>query len=47
MIRLNIEDLQGGEILARPLMTWDYQIILPEGAVIRKDNIHKLSELGI
>lgn len=47
MIRLNIEDLQGGEILARPLMTWDYQIVLPEGAVIRKDYIDKLSELGI
>lgn len=47
MIRKNIADLQGDEILARPLMTWDYQVILPEGAVIRKDYIDKISELGI
>lgn len=47
MIRKNIVDLKGDEILARPLMTWDYQVILPEGAVIRKDYIDKISELGI
>ena len=47
MIRKSIEELRGNEILARPLMTWDYQIILPEGAVIRKDYIERILELGI
>lgn len=47
MIRKGIEELKGNEILAKPIMTWDYQIILPEGAVIRKDYIDKLLELGI
>lgn len=47
MIRKNIEDLQGDEILAKPLMTWDYQIILPAGAVIRKEYVERISELGI
>lgn len=47
MIRKSLGEIQGNEVLARPLMTWDYQIILPEGAVIRKDYIEKISELGI
>lgn len=47
MIRKSIEDLQGDEILAKPLMTWDYQIILPAGAVIRKEYVERISELGI
>lgn len=47
MIRKNIGDLQGDEVLAKPLMTWDYQVILPEGAVIRKEYIDKITELGI
>lgn len=47
MIRKSLSEIQGNEVLARPLMTWDYQIILPEGAVIRKDYIDKISELGI
>lgn len=34
-------------MLARPLMTWDYQVVLPEGTVIRKDYIEKIVELGI
>ena len=28
-------------------MTWDYQVILPEGTVIRKNYIEKIRELGI
>ncbi len=47
MIRKSIEDLQGDEILARTLMTWDYQMILPEGAVIRKEYVDRIRELGI
>ncbi len=47
MVLKRLEELKGNEILARPLMTLDYQIILPEGAVIRKDYIEKIYELGI
>ena len=47
MILRKIEELKGDEILARNIMTWDYQIILPEGITIRKDYISKLKELGI
>ena len=47
MILKKIDDLKGGEILARNIMTWDYQIILPEGITIRQDYIDKLKELGI
>lgn len=47
MILRRIEELKGDEILARNIMTWDYQIILPEGITLRKDYIEKLKELGI
>ncbi|MCH5343237.1 MAG: HD domain-containing protein [Acetatifactor sp.] len=47
MIRKRLDELQGNEVLARPLMTWDYQVVLPEGTVIRKDYIEKIVELGI
>lgn len=47
MIVRKIEELVGNEILARVLTTWDYQIILPEGAVIRAEYIDKLKDLGI
>ncbi len=47
MKRLRLDEIQGNEVLARPLMTWDYQIILPEGTLIRKEHIAKLGELGI
>lgn len=47
MIRKTINELQGNEILARSLMTWDYQIILPKGTVLRKDYIEKICGLGI
>lgn len=47
MLLKKINELEGGEILARNIMTWDYQIILPEGIAIRKDYIEKLKELGI
>lgn len=47
MILKKVQDLKGDEILARDIMTWDYQIILSQGARIRRDYIDKLSELGI
>lgn len=47
MILKNIDECVGNEVLGRALMTWDYQIILPEGAVLREDYIDKLRELGI
>lgn len=47
MIRKKIEELVGNEILSKPLMTLDYQIILPEGAQIRPDYIERLKSLGI
>lgn len=47
MIRKKIDELVGNEVVAKPVMTWDYQIILPEGAVIRPDYIQKLKELGV
>jgi len=47
MILKKLAELEGDEILARDIMTWDYQIILPEGAQLRKDYIEKLGDLGI
>lgn len=47
MIIKKIEELKGNEILARAIMTWDYQIVLPEGAMIRPEYAEKLLELGI
>ncbi|MBR4083331.1 MAG: HD domain-containing protein [Lachnospiraceae bacterium] len=47
MIRKKIEDLVGNEILSKPLMTFDYQIILPEGARLRPDYIERLKTLGV
>ena len=47
MIRRSIDALQGDEILARPLMTPDYQVILPKGAKIKTNYIGKLRELGV
>ena len=40
-------DLKGGEILAREIMTSDYQVVLPAGAILRKEYLEKLNELGI
>lgn len=47
MLLKKVQELKGNEILGRDIMTWDYQIILPQGATIRKDYIDKLKELGI
>ncbi len=42
-----IWELNGGEILARDIVTSDYQVILPAGTAIRKEYIEKLSEFDI
>lgn len=42
-----IEDLQGGEILASPVMTSDYHILLSQGTVLKKEYVGKLKELEI
>ncbi len=42
-----ISDLIGGEILARTVMTSDYEILLSKGIVLRKEYIEKLGELDI
>ena len=47
MKRMKLSELTGNEILAQSLMTWDYQIILPEGAVLKKEYIDKIEEMGI
>lgn len=47
MILKKIEELNGNEILGRALMTWDYQIILQEGAILREEYIEKIKELDI
>lgn len=47
MMRMQIDELQGNEILGRTLMTRDYQVILPQGAVLKKEYLQKLKELGV
>lgn len=42
-----VEELQGNEILAKALTTLDYQFILHEGSVIKKEYVEKLKELGV
>lgn len=43
----NIKNLTGGEELARPVTTPDYQILLSAGTKLRKEYIEKLKEIGI
>lgn len=47
MIRKQIDELQGNEVLGRTLMTSDYQIILPKGATLKKEYLQRLKELGV
>lgn len=44
---VEIDELQGGEILAKQILTNDYQVLLGKGTVIKKDYIEKLKELDI
>lgn len=47
MIRKRITEIQEGDVLARPIMTWDYQIILQQGSTLKKEYIDRFEELGI
>ena len=47
MIRKQIDELKGNEVLGRTLMTSDYQIILPKGATLKKEYLQRLKELGV
>lgn len=47
MVLKKLDTLTGNEILARDILTQDYQIILPEGVGLRKEYIERLKELGV
>lgn len=47
MIRKKISEIRDEDVLARPIMTWDYQIILQQGATPKKDYRERLEDLGI
>lgn len=44
---IKVEDLKGGEILAKPIITNDFKILLSEETVLKADYIEKLVELEI
>ncbi len=44
---IKVSNLLGGEILAKPIITNEYKILLSEDTVLRKEYIEKLDELGI
>jgi len=47
MISKFVSDLRGNEILAKPVITMDYQVLLPEGSVLKEEFIDKLLSQGI
>lgn len=44
---VNVNDLQGGEMLACPILTEDDQVLIGKGTVIKESYIEKFIELGI
>lgn len=42
-----LEELKGNEIIAKPVLTSDYQVLLSEGTVLKPEYIEKLKELCI
>lgn len=44
---IKVNELKGGEILAKPIITTDYKILLSEETVLRAEYLDKLTELGI
>ena len=44
---IKVEDLKGGEILAKPIITNEYKILLSEETVLRAEYLDKLRELDI
>ncbi|WWR15864.1 HD domain-containing phosphohydrolase [Lachnospiraceae bacterium JLR.KK008] len=47
MKKYSIYDIRGGEILANPIMTSSYQILLSEGTVLQKEYIENFEQLNI
>lgn len=47
MVIRKVSKLTGLEVLAQPVMTEDYQVILSEGTLLKHAYIEKLKELGI
>lgn len=47
MERISVDSIKGTEVLARPIMTGNYNELLSEGTVLKKQYVPKLKELGI
>lgn len=46
-VKKRIADIQDNDILAKAILNCDYQIILPQGAALKKEYIKRLEELGV
>lgn len=44
---VKVDDLKGGEVLAKPILTKEYKILLSEENILRPEYISKIKELGI
>lgn len=44
---VKVDDLKGGEVLAKPILTKEYKILLSEENILRLEYISKIKELGI
>lgn len=42
-----IKELKGGEVLAKPVITSEYKVLLSDGSTIHPEYIEKIEELGI
>ena len=42
-----IDDLHGGEILAKTIMTPEYKMLLLDGTILKREYIEKLKEFGV
>jgi HD-GYP domain-containing protein (c-di-GMP phosphodiesterase class II) len=42
-----VDELVGNEKLAKTLFTWDYQIIMQEGSILKPEQIKKIQEMGV
>jgi HD-GYP domain-containing protein (c-di-GMP phosphodiesterase class II) len=42
-----VDELIGNEKLAKSIYTWDYQIIMQEGCILKPDHIKKIQEMGV
>ena len=47
MKRVRISEIRGGEILANPVISSEYHVLLAEGTVLQKEYIENLKDLGI